>query len=85
MSTEALEQLESRIEQVVDLLSRAHGEKQNLLEKIQQLKRNLEEVTRESKHKDQLIKRLRGDRVKVRSRVESILERVVTLEQPSQS
>jgi len=85
MSTEILEQLEGRIEQAVDLLSRAHGEKKKLLEEIQQLKQNLEEVTRESKYKDQLIKQLRGDRVKVRSRVERILERVVALEQPSQS
>jgi len=85
MSTEVLEQLESRVERAVQFLSRVKEENENLQEEIRQLKRDLEEVTRERRNKDQLIGRLRLDRSRVKSKVEKILERVIALEQPSQS
>lgn len=83
MSTEALDNLESRVVHVVELLGSLQNENRTLKEEIQQLRRHLEEVKKEENNKDKLIQQFKNDRLKIRSRVEKIMEKVIALEEPS--
>ena len=60
------------------LLVRLRNENALLQEKIHQLNRELEELGRDNQIKTGAVERLRSD---VKSRVESIMEKVSTLEQ----
>ena len=70
--------LEVSTEEVVRLLVRLRNENASLQEKIDQLNRELEELGRDNRIKNGAVERLRSD---VKSRVESIMEKVSTLEQ----
>ncbi len=81
----ALEQLETRVIQAVQLLSSLQKEVRTLEEKVQKLRTSLEEVKNDNKLKNQVIKQFRNDRLRIRSRVEQALRKVIALEEPSQS
>lgn len=70
--------LEVSTEEVVRLLVRLRNENASLQEKIDQLNRELEELGRDNQIRNGAVERLRSD---VKSRVESIMEKVSTLEQ----
>lgn len=70
--------LEISTDEVVRLLVRLRNENASLQEKIDQLNRELEELGRDNQIKSGAVERLRSD---VKSRVESIMEKVSTLEQ----
>jgi len=70
--------LEVSTDEVVRLLVRLRNENASLLEKIDQLNRELEELGRDNQIRNGAVERLRSD---VKSRVESIMEKVSTLEQ----
>ena len=70
--------LEVSTKEMVGLLVRLRNENALLQEKIDQLNRELEELGRDNKIKTGAVERLRSD---VKSRVESIMEKVSTLEQ----
>ena len=70
--------LEVSTEKLVGLLVRLRNENALLREKIDQLNRELEELGRDNQIKTGAVERLRSD---VKSRVESIMEKVSTLEQ----
>ena len=70
--------LEVSTGEVVRLLVRLRNENALLQEKIDQLNRELEELGRDNQIKTGAVERLRSD---VKSRVESIMEKVSTLEQ----
>lgn len=70
--------LEVSTEEVVRLLVRLQNENASLQEKIDQLNRELEELGRDNQIRNGAVERLRRD---VKSRVESIMEKVSTLEQ----
>lgn len=75
---QAWRELEVSTDQVVRLLVRLRNENALLQEKIDQLNRELEELGRDNQIKTGAVERLRSD---VKSRVESIMEKVSTLEQ----
>jgi len=79
----ALEQLETRVIQAVQLLSSLQKEVRTLEEKVQKLRTSLEEVKNDNKLKNQVIKQFRNDRLRIRSRVEQALRKVIALEEPS--
>ena len=83
MSNEALDNLESRVMDAVQLLGSLQSENKILKEEMRQLKRSFEEITGENNHKGQLIKQFKNDRLKIQSRVENIMEKVIALEEPS--
>ena len=67
----------------VRLLGSLQGENKTLKEEIEQLKRSLDEIKGENNHKGKLIKQFKNDRLKIQSRVEKIMEKVIALEEPS--
>ncbi len=75
---QAWRELELSTDEVVRLLVRLRNENALLQEKIDQLNRELEELGRDNQIKTGAVERLRND---VKSRVESIVEKVSTLEQ----
>ena len=75
---QAWRDLEVSTDEVVRLLVRLRNENALLQEKIDQLNRELEELGRDNQIKTGAVERLRSD---VKSRVESIMEKVSTLEQ----
>ncbi len=77
----SLDQLEARVTQVVQLVNSLQTEKKALEEEVEKLRRNVEEVKKDNSTKDQLIKQFKNDRIRIRSRVEKIAERVVALEE----
>ena len=81
VSNKSLDQLESRVTQVVQLVSSLQTENKALEEEVEKLRRNVEEVTKDNSTKNQLIKQFKNDRLRIRSRVEKIAERVVALEE----
>lgn len=83
MAEKALDQLETRVTQAVQLLSGLQMEVRTLEEEVQTLKRSLEEVKQDNNLKNQVIKQFRNDRLRVRSRVEQALRKVIALEEPS--
>ena len=84
VSNKSLDQLEARVTQVVQLVSSLQTEKKALeeeVEKLKKLRRNVEEVKKDNSTRDQLIKQFKNDRLRIRSRVEKIAEKVVALEE----
>ncbi len=77
----SLDQLEARVTQVVQLVNSLQTEKEALEEEVEKLRRNVEEVKKDNSTKDQLIKQFKNDRIRIRSRVEKIAEKVVALEE----
>ncbi|MDA2929281.1 hypothetical protein MYX84_04925 [Acidobacteria bacterium AH-259-O06] len=85
MSENALAQLESRVVRVVQLLRSLQTENRSLREEIQQLRKDLEEIKEDKKIKNQRIEQFEDDRLRIRSRVEKIMRKVRTLEEPRES
>ncbi len=85
VSNKSLDQLEARVTQVVQLVSSLQTEKKALEEEVEKLRRNVEEVKKDNSTRDQLIKQFKNDRLRIRSRVEKIAEKVVALEEFSSS
>ena len=83
MAEKVLDQLETRVTQAVQLLSSLQMEVRTLEEEVQTLKRSLEEVEKDNKLRNQDIKQFRNDRLRIRSRVEEALRKVIALEEPS--
>ena len=81
VSNKSLDQLESRVTQVVQLVSSLQTENKVLEEEVERLRRNVEEVKKDNSTKNQLIKQFKNDRLRIRSRVEKIAEKVVALEE----
>ncbi|MEE8461081.1 MAG: cell division protein ZapB [Acidobacteriota bacterium] len=81
VSNKSLDQLESRVTQVVQLVSSLQTENKVLEEEVEKLRRNVEEVKKDNSTKNQLIKQFKNDRLRIRSRVEKIAEKVVALEE----
>jgi len=78
-----LDQLETRVIQAVQLLSSLQKEVRTLEEKVQKLRRSLEEVKKDDKLNNQVVKQFRNDRLRIRSRVEKALRKLTALEEPS--
>ena len=83
VSKEALDKLESRVLDAVQLLGSLQGENKTLKEEIEQLKRSIEEIKGENNYKSKLIKQFKSDRLKIQSRVDKIMEKVIALGEPS--
>ncbi len=81
VSNKSLDQLESRVTQVVQLVGSLQTENKVLEEEVDKLRRNVEEVKKDNSTKNQLIKQFKNDRLRIRSRVEKIAEKVVALEE----
>jgi FtsZ-binding cell division protein ZapB len=81
VSNKSLDQLESRVTQVVQLVSSLQTENKVLEEEVEKLRRNVEEAKKDNSTKNQLIKQFKNDRLRIRSRVEKIAEKVVALEE----
>ena len=81
VSNKSLDQLESRVTQVVHLVGSLQTENKVLEEEVEKLRRNVEEVKKDNSTKNQLIKQFKNDRLRIRSRVEKIAEKVVALEE----
>ncbi len=81
MSKKSLDQLEARVTQVVQLVSSLQTEKKTLEEEVEKLRTNVEKIKKDNSTKDQLIKQFKNDRLRIRSRVEKIAEKVVALEE----
>ena len=67
----------------VQLLGSFQGENKTLKEEIEQLKRSIEEIKGENNYKSKLIKQFKSDRLKIQSRVDKIMEKVIALGEPS--
>ena len=81
VSNKSLDQLEARVTQVVQLVSSLQTENRTLEEEVEKLRKNVEEVKKDNSTKNQLIKQFKNDRLRIRSRVEKIAEKVVALEE----
>ena len=81
MSNKSLDQLEARVTQVVQLVSSLQTEKKTLEEEVEKLRTNVEKIKKDNSTKDQLIKQFKNDRLRIRSRVEKMAEKVVALEE----
>lgn len=69
--------------EAVQLLGSLQSENKTLKEKIEQLKRSIEEIKGENNYKSKLIKQFKSDRLKIQSRVDKIMEKVIALGEPS--
>ena len=67
----------------VQLLGSLQSENKTLKEEIEQLKRSIEEIKGENNYKSKLIKQFKNDRLKIQSRVDKIMEKVIALGEPS--
>ena len=83
VSNKSLDQLGARVTQVVQLVGSLQTEHKTLEEEVEKLRRNVEEAKKDNSTKNQLIKQFKNDRLRIRSRVEKIAEKVVTLEKLS--
>jgi FtsZ-binding cell division protein ZapB len=81
VSNKSLDQLESRVTQVVQLVSSLQTENKVLEEEVEKLRKNVEEVKKDNSTKNQLIQQFKNDRLRIRSRVERIAAKVVALEE----
>lgn len=81
VSNKSLDQLESRVTQVVQLVSSLQTENKVLEEEVEKLRKNVEEVKKDNSTKNQLIQQFKNDRLRIRSRVERITAKVVALEE----
>ncbi len=67
----------------VQLLGSLQSENKTLKEEIENLKRSIEEIKGENNYKSKLIKQFKSDRLKIQSRVDKIMEKVIALGEPS--
>jgi len=67
----------------VQLLGSLQSENKTLKEEIEQLKRNIEKIKGENNYQGKLIKQFKNDRLKIQSRVDKIMEKVIALGEPS--
>ena len=67
----------------VQLLGSLQSENKTLKEEMERLKRSFEKIEGENNYKGKLIKQFKNDRLKIQSRVEKIMEKMIALEQPS--
>ena len=67
----------------VQLLGSFQGENKTLKEEIDQLTRSIEKIKGENNYKSKLIKQFKSDRLKIQSRVDKIMEKVIALGEPS--
>ena len=67
----------------VRLLGSLQSENKTLKEEIEQLKRNIEKIKGENNYQGKLIKQFKNDRLKIQSRVDKIMEKVIALGEPS--
>lgn len=81
----ALADLETRVERAVQRLRSLDTENQTLRQEIQQLREDLEEARKDKDTKNRVIKQLESDRLRIRSRVERVLQKVQAMEQPRES
>ena len=81
MSNKSIDQLEARVTQVVELVCSLQTEKETLEEEVEKLRKNAEKIKKDNSTKDQLIKQFKNDRLRIRSRVEKIAEKVVALDE----
>ncbi len=81
VSNKSLDQLEARVTQVAQLVGSLQTENKALEEEVEKLRRNVEEAKKDNSTKNQLIKQFKNDRLRIRSRVEKIAEKVVALEE----
>lgn len=80
-SEDALAQLKYRVVQAVKLLDGLQTENRDLKEEIQKLRKDLEGAKGNKSTENRVIKQLKSDRLKIRSRVEKILQEVDALEE----
>jgi predicted RNase H-like nuclease (RuvC/YqgF family) len=75
--------LHDRLFRVREFVQALQSENMNLRKEIRQLKQDLEEFEKENDSKRQLVRRFEHNRLKIRSRVEKILQNIATLEEPT--
>ncbi len=81
VSNKSLDQLGARVTQVVQLVSSLQTENKALEEEVEKLRTNVEKAKKDNSIQNQLIKQFKNDRLRIRSRVEKIAEKVVALEE----
>ena len=81
-SEEALLQLENQLIRVAQRLRMLQTENMGLKEEIQTLRKELEDARKENTTKDRQIKRLNQDRLRIRTGVEQIVQKMDALEEP---
>jgi chromosome segregation ATPase len=81
LATDELNQLEARVVKMLELLTQVKAENEALKEEVRVARHQLEDARRAADEKDQLIQKFEDDRLRIRSRVEKIIERVDSLEQ----
>lgn len=80
MAESALAQLQDRLFRVTELFQALRQENAGLKGEIQQIKQDLEELTKEIQLKSQRMKQFEQDRLRIQSRADRILKNVATLE-----
>ncbi|MBI4445767.1 MAG: cell division protein ZapB [Acidobacteria bacterium] len=83
MSDDAFIRLQERVFRAVEVLRNLQKQNASLKQEVEQLRRDLEELKKQSQFNSQMVERLQSDRLKIRARVERILKNVTALEEPS--
>lgn len=79
---EVLLQLEERLSWVVQRLRVLDTENIGVKREIEVLRKELEEASKENLTKDQKIKRLNQDRLKIRTGIEHVVQKIDALDEP---
>lgn len=83
MAETALCRLQDRLFRVREIFRTLQEENASLKQRIQELTRDLEELKKDNDAKQELMERLENDRLKIRTRVETILKQIAILEEPT--
>lgn len=83
MAETALSRLQDRLFRVTEIFRTLQQENAGLKQQIQDLTQDLEELKKDNDAKQELMERLENDRLKIRTRVETILKQIATLEEPT--
>ena len=78
----ALRELEDHLIRVAQRLRMLQTENMGLQEGIQTLRQELEDARKENTTKDRRIKRLNQDRLRIRTGVEQVIQKMDALEEP---
>jgi len=81
-SEEVLLQLDERLSRVVQRLKVLDTENIGVKKEIEVLRKELEEASKENVTKDRQIKRLNQDRLKIRTGIEHIVQKIDALDEP---